>query len=204
LADLFEGRSQLLVYHFMFGPGWGEGCVGCSFLSDNVDGALVHLNNHDVSYAVVSRATWSEIEPFKKRMGWNFNWVSSHGSDFNYDYHVSFSKEEVARGKVYYNFGMQDAFSEEMPGISAFYKDEAGVIYHTYSSYARGGEAFLTTYSLLDVAPKGRNETGPRGDLSDWVRHHDRYSAGGYVQPSGRYQAEENVEKSDSCCHGEK
>jgi predicted dithiol-disulfide oxidoreductase (DUF899 family) len=200
LADLFDGRSQLIVYHFMFGPGWGEGCVGCSFLSDHVDGALLHLTQRDVSYVAVSRAPLAEIEPFHKRMGWKFKWVSSNASDFNYDYHVSFDKEEIAHNKAYYNFEMQDVFSEEMPGTSVFYKDASGEIFHTYSTYGRGGESFLGTYSYLDIAPKGRNETGPRHDLSDWVRHHDRYDAGGLVLPSGRYQAQE---KSDSCCHAE-
>jgi predicted dithiol-disulfide oxidoreductase (DUF899 family) len=200
LAELFDGRSQLIIYHFMFGPGWGEGCVGCSFLSDHVDGVLPHLQQRDVSYVAVSRAPLAEIEPFKKRMGWKFNWVSSNESDFNYDYHVSFPKEEIAKGKAYYNFEMQDVPSEELSGISVFYKDAQGDIFHTYSSYARAGEDFLGTYRFLDIAPKGRNETGPRHDLSDWVRHHDRYNAGGFVLPSGRYQAEE---KSESCCHTE-
>jgi len=198
LSDLFGGRSQLIIYHFMFGPGWGEGCVGCSFLCDHVDGALLHLLQHDVSFVAVSRAPLAEIEAFKKRMGWNFKWVSSLESDFNYDYQVSFSKDEIARGKVYYNFEMQDLPSEEMSGTSVFYKDADGQIFHTYSSYARSGENFLGTYHFLDLTPKGRNETGPRHDMTDWVRHHDRYDAGGFVQPSGRYQA---AEKSDSCCH---
>jgi predicted dithiol-disulfide oxidoreductase (DUF899 family) len=199
LADLFNGRSQLIVYHFMFGPGWGEGCVGCSFLSDHVDGAVQHLEQHDVSYVAVSRAPLSEIVPFKKRMGWKFNWVSSSGSDFNYDYHASFSKDDLAKGKVYYNFGMQEVLSEELSGTSVFYKDENGDIFHTYSRYARGGEGAIGTYQYLDITPKGRNETG-RGNLGDWVRHHDRYGAGGFVQPSGRYQAEEKEEKSEPCC----
>jgi predicted dithiol-disulfide oxidoreductase (DUF899 family) len=208
LADLFQDRSQLIVYHFMFGPGWGEGCVGCSFYSDHVDGALQHLEQHDVSYVAVSRAPLAEIEPFKKRMGWKFNWVSSFGSDFNYDYHVSFSKEDTAKGKLYYNFSMQDVSSEELPGTSVFYKDENGDIFHTYSQYARGGEGAIGTYQFLDIAPKGRNETG-RGNLGDWVRHHDRYNSGGFVQPDGRYQSEEKPEvkveeqqeeKSETCC----
>lgn len=208
LADLFDGRSQLIVYHFMFGPGWGEGCVGCSFYSDHVDGALQHLVQHDVSYVAVSRAPLAEIEPFKKRMGWRFPWVSSFGSDFNYDYHVSFSKEDVAKGQVYYNFSMQDVSSEELPGTSVFYKDANGDIFHTYSHYARGGEGAIGAYQFLDIAPKGRNEMG-RGNLGDWVRHHDRYNAGGFVQPSGRYQAESKLEvkpevkveeKSEPCC----
>ena len=196
LADLFGTRSQLIIYHFMFGPGWGEGCVGCSFLSDHVDGALLHLLPHDLSYVAVSRAPLAELEAFKKRMGWKFKWVSSYGSDFNYDYQVSFDKDEIARGKAYYNFEMQNVPSEELSGTSVFYKDAKGDIFHTYSSYARSGEALLGTYHLLDLTPKGRNETR---DMTDWVRHHDRYNAGGFVQPSGRYQA---AEKSDSCCDG--
>ena len=199
LADLFAGRSQLIVYHFMFGPGWKEGCVGCSFLSDHVDGALLHLLQRDVAYVAVSRAPLAEIEPFKKRMGWKFDWISSNESDFNYDYHVSFLKEDVAKGKVYYNFEMQNPFGEEMPGTSVFYKDTNGDIFHTYSSYGRGGESFLGTYQYLDLTPKGRDETGPRRDLSDWVRHHDCYNAGRVMLPSGRYQAEEKPE----CCHAE-
>lgn len=205
LADLFDGRSQLIIYHFMFGPGWGEGCVGCSFYSDHVDGALQHLLQHDVSYVAVSRAPLAEIEPFKKRMGWNFPWVSSFGSDFNYDYHVSFPKEDLAKGKVYYNFGMYEVPSEEIAGTSVFYKDENGDVFHTYSQYARGGEGAIGTYQFLDITPKGRNETG-RGNLTDWVRHHDRYGAGGVVQPTGRYQAEskfEKAEESASCCKHE-
>ena len=198
LADLFDGRSQLIIYHFMFGPGWQEGCVGCSFLADHFDGPLLHLSHHDVSFAAVSRAPLAEIEPFKQRMGWNFKWVSSNGSDFNYDYHVSFPKEELSRGKVYYNFEMQDVPSEEISGISVFHKDERGDVFHTYSSYARGGDHLIGAYNFLDLTPKGRNETGPRHDLTDWVRHHDRYSVGGLVLPTGRYQP---AEKSEPCCH---
>ncbi len=201
LAELFGDRSQLIVYHFMFGPGWGEGCVGCSFLSDHVDAALQHVLQKDITYVAVSRAPLSEIVPFKKRMGWRFDWVSSNGSDFNYDYHVSFSKEDIAKGKVYYNFEMQELPIEEMSGVSVFYKNADGDIFHTYSSYARAGESFLGTYQFLDLTPKGRDENGPRHDLSDWVRHHDRYNAGGFVHPSGRYQAAEK--KEESCCHGE-
>lgn len=194
LGELFGNRSQLVIYHFMFGPDWKEGCVGCSFLSDHVDGALPHLRQHDVAYVAVSRAPLPQIEAFKKRMGWNFAWVSSGNSDFNFDYQVSFPKEEVTRGKVYYNFAMQQVPSEELSGTSVFYKDANGGIYHTYSCYARAGEALLGTYALLDLTPKGRNE---KRDMSEWVRHHDRYDQGGLVLPSGRYQAE----KSQPCCH---
>lgn len=175
LADLFGGRSQLLVTHFMLGPGWKEGCVGCSFGADHIDGARLHLEHHDVSVVVVSRAPLPEIEVFRKRMGWGFKWVSSYGSDFNHDFHVSFRAEDIANGKVYYNYEMRDSRSEELPGLSVFYRDAAGDIFHTYSAYARGMEELLGTYMYLDLTPKGRNETGPAFDLTDWVRHHDRY-----------------------------
>jgi predicted dithiol-disulfide oxidoreductase (DUF899 family) len=175
LADLFEGRSQLIVYHFMFGPGWEAGCPYCSFLVDHVDGALVHLAQRDVALVAVSRAPLPELEAFKTRMGWRFNWVSSFGSDFNYDYHVSFTKDDAAKGTVYYNYEMQEFMSEELFGISVFYKDETGDIFHTYSSYARGGDMLLGTYHWLDLTPKGRDETGPHHNLTDWVQHHDRY-----------------------------
>jgi predicted dithiol-disulfide oxidoreductase (DUF899 family) len=198
LGDLFAGRSQLIVYHFMLGPGWKEGCVGCSFLADHIGGALVHLENHDVSLVVVSRAPLAEIEAYKKRMGWNFKWVSSNGSDFNYDYHVSFTPEQAATGKVYYNYDDRDFVSEELAGASAFYTTDSSEIFHTYSNYARGGEMFLGTYNFLDIAPKGRNETGPRFDMGDWLRHHDRYAAAGHVDATGR----RHEEKSE-CCHGE-
>ena len=197
LADLFDGRSQLIIYHFMFGPEWKEGCVGCSFLADNIDGALVHLEHHDVTYVAISQAPLLELEAYKKRMGWHFKWVSSYGSDFNYDYHVSFTKDDLAKGRVFYNYEMQDLQSEEMSGRSVFYKDEEGDIFHTYSSYARGGDMFLSTYAFLDITPKGRNETGPNHDLSDWVRHHDRYGHGGFVDPTGRYVAPQE----SSSCH---
>jgi predicted dithiol-disulfide oxidoreductase (DUF899 family) len=177
LADLFDGRSQLIVKHFMLGPDWEEGCVGCSFELDHVEGALVHLEHHDVSYAVVSRAPLPKIEAFKKRMGWRVNWVSSYGSDFNYDFHVSFKKEELANGEAYYNYEMRNVGIDELSGRSVFYKDPAGDIFHTYSSYGRGGEMFLGTYHFLDITPKGRDET-INGNLTDWVRHHDRYEEG--------------------------
>jgi len=178
LGDLFNGRTQLVVSHFMFGPGWKEGCIGCSFRSDHVDGCLTHLEHHDVSLVTISRAPWAEIEGFRKRMGWKFKWLSSYGSDFNYDYHVSFTPEEVATGKVYYNYATRDFVSEELSGLSVFYKDEAGEIFHTYSTYGRGDEMVDAAYMYLDLTPKGRNETGPHHNLMDWVRHHDRYGAG--------------------------
>lgn len=180
LADLFRGRSQLIVQHFMFGPGWEEGCKGCSFLADHVDAARQHFEHHDVAFAAISRAPYPDLAKFQKRMGWQFPWVSSFGSDFNFDYHVSFTPEQMASGKITYNFEEGDAEIEELPGQSAFYKDEAGRIYHTYSSYARGGDELLGTYMFLDIAPKGRNEK----EIMDWMRHHDRYDA----------------EPGDSCC----
>lgn len=198
LSDLFDGRSQLIVNHFMFGPGWTEGCVGCSFGADHIDAALVHLEQKDVRYVAVSRAPYPEIDAFKRRMGWRFTWVSSFGSDFNYDFHVSATPEEVAAGEVYYNYERQLCEIEEMSGLSVFAKDAAGEVFHTYSNYARGGEAMLVTYALLDLTPKGRDEHGPRRSLTDWVRHHDRYGAGGTVASTGRYQS---GEPGDSCCH---
>ena len=177
LADLFDGRSQLIIKHFMLGPDWEDGCVGCSFELDHVEGALVHLEHHDVSYAVVSRAPLPKIEAFKKRMGWRVNWVSSYGSDFNYDFHVSFKDAEVAQGKAYYNYEVRDVGIDELSGRSVFYKDSSGDIFHTYSSYGRGGEMFLGTYHFLDITPKGRDET-INGNLTDWVRHHDKYEEG--------------------------
>src|SRR5437868_702231 len=137
LADLFEGRSQLIVQHFMFAPDWEEGCVGCSFLADHVDGARIHLENHDVSFVAVSRAPYARIAAFKERMGWGFRWVSSHGSDFNFDYCVSFTQQDIAEGKVYYNYDMRELQSEELPGTSIFYRDPHGEVFHTYSRYGR-------------------------------------------------------------------
>ena len=175
LSDLFNGRSQLVTKHFMFGPDWTEGCVGCSFEMDHIVGVLVHLEHHDVTYVAVSRAPLAKIEAFKRRMGWRFKWVSSYGNDFNYDFHVSFTPEEIARGEAYYNYAVRPV-ADEMSGRSVFYKDEAGQIFHTYSAYARGGEMFLGSYAVLDITPKGRDET-INGNLTDWVRHHDRYNA---------------------------
>jgi predicted dithiol-disulfide oxidoreductase (DUF899 family) len=176
LGDLFEGRSQLVVKHFMLGPGWKDGCVGCSFGADHIDGGLVHLEHHDVSVVAVSRAPLAEIEAYRRRMGWRFKWVSSHGSDFNYDYHVSFTPEDLAGGKVSYNYAMINPGIDELPGLSVFFKDAAGDIFHTYSSYARGNEELITTYMVLDLTPNGRNETGPHHNLMDWVRRHDEYA----------------------------
>jgi predicted dithiol-disulfide oxidoreductase (DUF899 family) len=175
LADLFDGCSQLIVHHFMLGPGWKAGCVGCSFAADHIEGARVHLEHHDVSLVRVSRAPLPEIEAYGKRMGWRVKWVSSHGNDFNYDYHVSFTPDEMAKGKVYYNFDLRPLVSEELSGLSVFCKDAKGDVFHTYSTYARGDELVDTSYMLLDMTPKGRNETGPYRNLMDWVRRHDEY-----------------------------
>ena len=175
LADLFDGRSQLIVYHFMLGVGWEEGCKSCSYLADHFDGANWHLPHRDVTFVVVSRAPLSEIEPFKKRMGWRFKWVSSHGSDFNFDYHVSATEAEQAKGEVYYNYGRQELMSDELPGLSVFYKDENGDVFHTYSTYARGLDGLVGTYNFLDLVPKGRDEN-PDATM-DWVRRHDEYCA---------------------------
>jgi predicted dithiol-disulfide oxidoreductase (DUF899 family) len=198
LTDLFAGRSQLVVKHFMLGPGWKEGCVGCSFEVDHIEGALVHLEHHDVTYVAVSRAPLPEIEAFKKRMGWRFTWVSSYGSDFNSDFHVSFTQDDLAKGPTYYNYRVREAQDEgEASGFTVFYKNEAGNIYRTFSSYARGAEELLGTYMMLDLTPKGRNETGPNHNLTDWVRHHDKYDAGGFVDRTGRYVAPQD----SACCH---
>jgi len=171
LADLFDGRSQLIVYHFMLAPGWEEGCDGCSFISDHIDGANLHLPHHDVSLVVVSRGTLPELQAFKKRMGWHFKWMSSFGNDFNYDYSVSYRSEDLDRAPVFHNFKMQKLTGEEQPGISVFYKDERGNVFHTYSSYERGGDILIGAYNYLDLTPKGRNEDG----AMSWVRLHDAY-----------------------------
>lgn len=174
LAELFGGRSQLIVQHFMLGPGWKEGCAGCSFQADHVDGTLVHLAHRDVSFVAVSRAPLPEIEAYRKRMGWRFKWVSSFGSDFNYDFHVSFTDVDEVKGKVFYNYEMREFQSDELPGTSVFFKDELGQIFHTYSAYARGDELMCGTYMYLDIVPKGRDEAGLPYP-SAWVRHHDKY-----------------------------
>jgi len=174
LADLFGGRSQLIIYHFMLGPGWEQGCPSCSFLADHFDGAAVHLAQRDVTLVVVSRAPLQEIEAFKERMGWRFKWVSSHGNDFNHDYHVSFTSDERAQGTVSYNYDVQDFPSEEAPGISVFHKDDKGEVFHTYSCYARGLDMLNVAYHYMDLAPKGRDEDRlPRPTA--WLRRHDQY-----------------------------
>ena len=173
LVELFSGRSQLIVYHFMLGPGWKAGCPGCSFLADHLDGALPHLEHHDVTLTAVSRGTLPEIEAYKKRMGWHFPFVSSNGSDFNYDFNVSFTERDLAGDTVAYNFEEipPARANDELPGLSAFIKDEAGNVFHTYSSYGRGPEELIGTLMILDRAPRGRNENG----TMDFVRRHDEY-----------------------------
>lgn len=174
LEDLFDGRSQLIVYHFMFGAGWEEGCPSCSFLADHFDGSVVHLAHRDTSFVVVSRAPLSEIKAFQKRMGWRFKWVSSHGNDFNRDYHVSFTEDERANGTAYYNYKKDTFPSEEAPGVSVFARNAGGDICHSYSSYARGLDMLLGTYNFLDMVPKGRDEAGLPFTMA-WLRHHDSY-----------------------------
>ena len=186
LADLFDGRSQLIVYHFMLGPGWEAGCPSCSYLADHFDGATVHLANRDTTLVVVSRAPIAEIEAFKKRMGWKFQWVSSFGSHFNFDYHVSFTPEESTSAKVYYNYATGAFPSEEGPGVSIFAKDAGGEVFHTYSSYARGLDILVGAYNFLDLVPKGRDEDGLAFTMA-WVRHHDRYAEGYFVDPAQKY-----------------
>ena len=171
LSDLFEGRSQLVVYHFMFGPDWSDGCKSCSFWADNFNGIVVHLKHRDVTLLAVSRAPLENLESFRKRMGWGFKWVSSFGNDFNRDFHVSFTPQEM-QGEVYYNYGMQKFPSEEAPGISVFCRNPEGEVFHTYSCYARGLDMLNGAYHYLDLVPKGRDEGGR---IMAWLRHHDRY-----------------------------
>jgi len=175
LADLFEIREQLMVYHFMYGPDWKAGCPGCSFICDHVDAARQHFEHDNLSFAAVSRASVAQIEAYKKRMGWTFTWVSSQHSDFNFDFHVSFKKADLEAGPVEYNFKKEKSTMEELHGESMFFKDKDGTIYHTYSSYARAGEELLGAYRFLDLAPLGRNE-GSEG-MGKWMRRHDEYSA---------------------------
>ncbi|MCM5681404.1 DUF899 domain-containing protein [Schlegelella sp. S2-27] len=174
LSELFEGRRQLMVQHFMFGPGWEQGCPSCSYMADHTDGMTVHLAQRDISFMAVSRAPLAELQRFRQRMGWQFKWVSSNGNDFNRDFCVSFMPEERARGEVYYNYTMQPFPAEEAPGISVFYKNHAGEVFHTYSTYGRGVEVMMGTYSLIDLTPKGRDERNVPNRM-EWVRHHDRY-----------------------------
>jgi predicted dithiol-disulfide oxidoreductase (DUF899 family) len=184
LAELFGGNSQLIIQHFMWRWDLGQGCVSCSLEADHAEGAIVHLQNHDVSYVRVSRAPLEIIEAYNKRMGWTAKWVSSHGSDFNFDYHVSFTDDDLAKNKIYYNYTMMDAIEglNELPGLSVFCKNEAGEVFHTYSSYARGNEEVIGAFIFLDLTPKGRNEK----EIMDWVKRHDEYESAGTTP---------------SCCH---
>ncbi|MBB5057038.1 putative dithiol-disulfide oxidoreductase (DUF899 family) [Granulicella aggregans] len=207
LSHLFDGRSQLMVYHFMLGPGWEQGCPSCSFFADQFDGTTIHLANRDVTLVVVSHAPLAEIARFKARMGWKFQWVSSYESDFNFDYHVSFTPEEMKSGKVDYNYAEGAFPSEEAPGMSVFAKDAAGEVFHTYSAYARGLDILNGTYNLLDLVPKGRDEDRLAFTMS-WVRHHDRYeqnySVDSALKPEelfARYGKEKSA--GGSCCLGE-
>src|SRR5581483_6708423 len=196
LADLFGDKSQLIIYHFMLGPGWEAGCPSCSYLADHFEGPMIHLPQRDVAFVVVSRAPIDQIGKYKKRMGWKFKWVSSFGTDFNHDYQVSASdREKAAKGEVLYNYAMTTFPSEERPGASVFYKDQAGQVFHTYSTYGRGLDMFLGAYHFLDIAPKGRDEEGLRFSMA-WVRRHDEYQ-GATVDPQADY-AEPN--KTGSCC----
>lgn len=174
LSDLFEGRSQLIIYHFMFGPDWEQGCPSCSFWADNYHNIGIHLNQRDISLVTISRSPLEKLLAYKARMGWQCKWVSSLGNDFNWDYHVSFSPEELESGEVYYNYHMTQFPSTEAPGISVFYKNEKGEIFHTYSCYSRGLDMLNGTYHLMDLAPKGRDEDALPFTM-DWVRRHDEY-----------------------------
>jgi predicted dithiol-disulfide oxidoreductase (DUF899 family) len=191
LADLFEGRRQLLVQHFMFAPGWEQGCPSCSFMADHTDGMNVHLAHRDITMVAISRAPLAEIESFRQRMGWQFKWVSSYRGDFNHDFGVSFTPEEQAKGKVYYNYGMTFFPTEEAPGISVFYKDDSGEIFHTYSTYGRGVEVMMGAYHLMDLTPKGRDERDVAHKM-EWVRHHDRYEPAPTERPAPA---------AGPCCH---
>lgn len=177
LGELFGKKRQLIVYHFMFNPSRDEGCTGCSFLSDHLDGVIPHLQQKDVAFVAISRAPVAKLEAFRRRMGWSFRWVSSGGSDFNYDFNASFTPEQVAGAPATYNFAPIQPPIEDLPGTSVFIRDEAGQIFHTYSQFARGGEDVLATYALLDMTPLGRQERDADGNLGDWVKLHDQYEA---------------------------
>ncbi len=199
LADLFAGRSQLVIYHFMFGLDWQEGCPSCSYVSDHIDAALPHLAARDVTVTMVSRAPLAKIEAFKKRMGWRFPWVSSHDSDFNRDFHVSFTEEEMARGKVEYNYTEQEFPSEEAPGLSVFYKNDDGEIFHTYSTFGRGLDQLVGTYTMLDLVPKGRDEEGLDFSMA-WVRYHDKYGTDEFADADKPYWPDTETAPSSTAC----
>jgi predicted dithiol-disulfide oxidoreductase (DUF899 family) len=174
LSELFDGRSQLIIYHFMFDPSWDEGCPHCSFWADSFNGIIVHLNHRDVTMIAVSRAPYSKLAAYQKRMGWNFKWVSSYDTDFNFDYHVSFTQEELAKNEAYYNYVEQASPSPELQGVSIFFRDAQGRVFHTYSTYSRGIDVLNPAYNYLDLVPKGRDEAGH--DFPQfWVRRHDEY-----------------------------
>jgi predicted dithiol-disulfide oxidoreductase (DUF899 family) len=175
LSELFDGRSQLIVYHFMFHPSWDAGCSSCSFWADNFNGIIVHLNERDVTMIAVSRAPYNKLAAYEKRLGWNFKWVSSYNTDFNFDYNISFRPEEIAKKEGMYNFTIQDPHSPEREGVSVFYKDPEGLIFHTYSAYARGIDMLNVAYHYLDLVPKGRDEASKEFPQF-WVRRHDEYS----------------------------
>jgi predicted dithiol-disulfide oxidoreductase (DUF899 family) len=183
LAELFAGRRQLLVQHFMFGPGWEQGCPSCSYMADHVDGMNVHLAHRDITFVAVSRAPLADIVRFRQRMGWEFDWVSSNGSDFNFDFAVSFTPEQLATGKVRYNYREGYFPAEEAPGISVFRMNDAGEVFHTYSTFGRGVEVMMGAYSLIDLTPLGRNERDVFYKM-EWVRHHDRYEPGAHFEPA--------------------
>jgi predicted dithiol-disulfide oxidoreductase (DUF899 family) len=174
LADLFDGRSQLIIYHFMFGPDWEEACKSCSFWADNFNGIPIHLNHRDVTFAAVSRAPFARISAYKQRMGWSFPWVSSSESDFNFDYHVSFTPEEIGEGKAYYNYAVRPITASDEQGVSVFCRNERGEVFHTYSCHGRGIDLFNAAYQYLDLVPKGRDEDGFDFPMQ-WVRRHDQY-----------------------------
>ena len=203
LADLFAGRSQLFIYHLMFGPDWKEACPSCSYVCDSLNGSVTHLAARDVTLTMVSRAPLEKIEAFKKRMGWQFPWVSSSATDFNFDYHVSFKPQDWHDGKVDYNYTMQPFPGNEAPGASVFYKDPStGEIFHTYSTYGRGLDCLIGTYTMLDMVPKGRDEDDLPFDMA-WVRYHDRYGtnlATGFADEDRPYWPK--FEEASDCCHG--
>lgn len=174
LADLFDGRSQLVVQHYMFAPDWQDGCKSCSFWVDNLQGAIVHLQSRDVSYLVVSQASLETLLRFKERMGWQMNWVSSAATNFSNDFHVWYTPEQIAAGDTFYNFTKGMHYGEHAPGFSVFAKDDAGDIYHTYSCYARGLDMLNGAYHVLDLVPKGRDEQDLPASMA-WLKLHDEY-----------------------------
>jgi predicted dithiol-disulfide oxidoreductase (DUF899 family) len=183
LAQLFAGRRQLIVQHFMFGPGWEQGCPSCSYMADHTDGMNIHLAHRDISFVAVSRAPLADLLRFRERMGWKFDWVSSYGSDFNFDFGVSFTQQELASGEVAYNYRKGFFPAEEAPGLSVFCRDDAGTVFHTYSTFGRGVEVMMGAYRLMDLTPQGRNERDVFYKM-EWVRHHDRYEPGQRFEPA--------------------